>query len=455
MNKSRTFGGLAAIVLAATAILEPRNCEEKPKIQETAGRIYVIADPYKVGQFYAKQYRLPSEITTGTITVETKGRHFDKKGRVITGKAGEKGIMQITEGLVKDVNKAIDSKELEAGKIKWNDVINSPGENIRTGVLAHKLLWERLANAGSGIGDRAPNTVMSYNAGWPTIIPRAINNEGSFRRVLESFDAGRRRNYLRYVAEVIGYGRVLESDITSPLTEELQITSEMGWRTDPFIGENRMHEGIDIKAGKGTKILSPDNLVVEDQGISNSRGRYVDLRSRTINGFYLRYSFNHCSSIESRNGSNAKRGDVIARVGSTGRTTGPHLHFEVSSVYDPRGGNKKVYHLDPKRILGIRKPKPIRFSFGRNDAVDFARFSYNAGKRGADYKNCNEAYANFDNVIQTGILTTLADDAALLAGNCFSQIGRNKDALNVYRRGLDFDGDMNEKLTEAISKIKN
>ena len=103
------------------------------------------------------------------------------------------------------------------------------------------------------------------------------------------------------------------------------ITSRFGWRSHPVSGQDDFHTGVDIAAAQGTPILAALPGVVEQTGYSESYGNFVVLRHSDN----LRTTYNHCSEILAKEGEQLARGDRIALVGSTGISTGPHLHFEV------------------------------------------------------------------------------------------------------------------------------
>lgn len=103
------------------------------------------------------------------------------------------------------------------------------------------------------------------------------------------------------------------------------VTSRFGWRSHPVSGQDDFHTGVDIAAAQGTPILAALPGVVEQTGYSKSYGNFVVLRHSDN----LRTTYNHCSEILAKEGEQLARGDRIALVGSTGISTGPHLHFEV------------------------------------------------------------------------------------------------------------------------------
>jgi murein DD-endopeptidase MepM/ murein hydrolase activator NlpD len=110
-----------------------------------------------------------------------------------------------------------------------------------------------------------------------------------------------------------------------------------GWRKDPRNGERRFHRGIDIVADRGTPILAPADGLVARASRAPDYGKMIDLSHGY--GYVTRYG--HLSEILVRPGQSVRRGDVIGRVGSTGRSTGPHLHYEV--IRDGRRVNPWKY----------------------------------------------------------------------------------------------------------------
>jgi murein DD-endopeptidase MepM/ murein hydrolase activator NlpD len=106
---------------------------------------------------------------------------------------------------------------------------------------------------------------------------------------------------------------------------EGRLTDEFGYRKDPFTRKKKFHAGIDIGANYGTKIRAAASGKVIFAEYTGGTGRTVKIsHARGITTVY-----GHASSILVKKGQTVKKGDVIAKVGSSGRSTGPHLHFEV------------------------------------------------------------------------------------------------------------------------------
>lgn len=109
----------------------------------------------------------------------------------------------------------------------------------------------------------------------------------------------------------------------APVTGKL--TSNFGWRTDPMHGGRRFHGGVDLAAPMGMPIYAPQAGVVVYSGYYGGYGNVVVLHHG--NSLYTLYG--HASRRLVNTGDSVYRGQAIAQVGSTGRSTGPHLHFEV------------------------------------------------------------------------------------------------------------------------------
>ena len=109
-----------------------------------------------------------------------------------------------------------------------------------------------------------------------------------------------------------------------------RITSEYGWRSDPFDNSGyaaaryEFHSGIDISASESSKIMAYTDGQVTKVGISKSYGNYILISHGTHDSFYA-----HCANIDVKEGEHVNGGQIIATAGSTGRATGPHLHFEI------------------------------------------------------------------------------------------------------------------------------
>lgn len=111
----------------------------------------------------------------------------------------------------------------------------------------------------------------------------------------------------------------------TPIRDAYNLSSGYGLRIDPFTQAMAKHEGLDFTASVGTPIIASAAGVVSRSGWDSQYGNVVEVSH--AEGFKTRYA--HASQLLVRVGQTVKRGDVIAKVGNTGRSTGPHLHYEV------------------------------------------------------------------------------------------------------------------------------
>lgn len=113
--------------------------------------------------------------------------------------------------------------------------------------------------------------------------------------------------------------------IAFPTAAGTPVTSEFGWRTHPITGDRKFHRGIDFGAAKGTPIYAVDAGRVVFAGDKDGYGKAVVIQHQGS----LSTLYGHASQLYVRQGQQVVRGQMIAAVGSTGFSTGPHLHFEV------------------------------------------------------------------------------------------------------------------------------
>jgi murein DD-endopeptidase MepM/ murein hydrolase activator NlpD len=116
------------------------------------------------------------------------------------------------------------------------------------------------------------------------------------------------------------------------------ITSSFGHRVSPFTGTLQMHEGLDICARTGTPVKATADGIVIYSGWKSEFGKTVTLD----HGYGYRTRYAHLARILVNNGQRVSRGEVLGALGNSGRSTGPHLHYEVKLNGLP---------VDPRRHL--------------------------------------------------------------------------------------------------------
>jgi len=121
------------------------------------------------------------------------------------------------------------------------------------------------------------------------------------------------------------------------------LSSTFGDRPDPFDGDQNFHPGIDISADRGTPIYATADGTVESASYSGNYGNLIVVG----HGFGIATRYGHLSRYAVRSGQIVKRGDLIGYVGSTGRSTSSHLHYEVTL---------NGHLINPLRLLAERRP---------------------------------------------------------------------------------------------------
>ncbi len=159
----------------------------------------------------------------------------------------------------------------------------------------------------------APRTAM----GGPFVPVKLSADAGPFERQLYRINVTR--------AQVERLNRTLALvPYRKPVIGEVEFTSGFGVRSDPFLGRPAMHTGLDFRAATGDPVRATANGKVVSSGWAGGYGRMVEVDHG--NGLSTRYG--HLSEINVKVGDTIKIGQVIGAVGSTGRSTGPHLHYE-------------------------------------------------------------------------------------------------------------------------------
>jgi len=153
--------------------------------------------------------------------------------------------------------------------------------------------------------------------GGPYVPVKLPADAGPFERQLYRINITRAQvDRLNRVLALVPYRK--------PVVGEVEFTSGFGIRSDPFLGRPAMHTGLDFRAAMGDPVRATANGKVTSAGWAGGYGRMVEIDHG--NGLSTRYG--HLSEIGVKVGDVIKIGQVIGAVGSTGRSTGPHLHYE-------------------------------------------------------------------------------------------------------------------------------
>ncbi len=135
------------------------------------------------------------------------------------------------------------------------------------------------------------------------------------------------REYQLFVLEEVLRSRILHKEVHPAGRPVVKgwISSYYGYRNSPFDGGREFHKGIDIAGKEGTDIIAVAGGVVTWSDRRWGYGNLIEINHG--NGYVTRYG--HCSELIAKEGEAVKKGQLVAKMGSTGRSTGPHVHFEV------------------------------------------------------------------------------------------------------------------------------
>jgi murein DD-endopeptidase MepM/ murein hydrolase activator NlpD len=165
------------------------------------------------------------------------------------------------------------------------------------------------------------------DAGIPGPAPAAEANLSALPARLSSLatEASRQEQSLRELQEYFDDQRSLLASTPSLWPTRGWVTSDFGTRIDPYTAERKMHQGMDIATPHGQVIYTPSDGSVVFIGTEGGYGKVLVID----HGYGVKTRYGHLSEIHVRLGDRVKRGDRVASVGNTGRSTGPHLHYEV------------------------------------------------------------------------------------------------------------------------------
>jgi murein DD-endopeptidase MepM/ murein hydrolase activator NlpD len=146
------------------------------------------------------------------------------------------------------------------------------------------------------------------------------NTFGVLRDLLHGLE-----NRLRYVRRDVEQREALANATPSIWPAHGWLTGTFGGRSDPFSGEPAYHQGLDIATEKGQPIFATADGVIDSASYTGDYGNLIVI----THGFGLTTRYGHMASFAVKPGAQVKRGDVIGYVGSTGRSTGTHVHYEI------------------------------------------------------------------------------------------------------------------------------
>jgi murein DD-endopeptidase MepM/ murein hydrolase activator NlpD len=232
---------------------------------------------------------------------------------------------------LQDLLRSVNAEESQRSKDFVRENLNAMA--VKLGEMQAQLLrldtiGERLA----GIAGVRPQELKAFETrtdgrGGPLVQPTAMTST-DLQRAVDALatQLEAKSDAISMIESQMLEDRIRKSLLPTSLPVDAQWNaSTYGWRVDPFTGERAMHEGADFVALPGTSINAAAAGVVISAERHPQYGNLVEID----HGKDLTTRYAHASKILVKPGQLVKRGQKIAEVGSTGRSTGPHLHFEV------------------------------------------------------------------------------------------------------------------------------
>ncbi|MBW2042124.1 MAG: M23 family metallopeptidase [Deltaproteobacteria bacterium] len=232
-------------------------------------------------------------------------------------------------------NQAVAPDRKDSSDHLWDQIkkLDSDINHLKTKLFQISLLEEKLRyitgldvkgdNDENGVGGPLPEDVDSKSE------MKAIPGESlsRLRREMQQLEkvSNDRRHTLEELLELLERQQEIFSRTPMGYPTQGRISSRYGWRKSPFSGRREFHQGVDIAVYQGAPVTAPADGTIKSAGRNGGLGKMLVIDHG--HGVVTRYG--HLSKILKKPGDRVKRGDVVARVGSTGRSTGPHLHYEV------------------------------------------------------------------------------------------------------------------------------
>lgn len=218
------------------------------------------------------------------------------------------------------------------------DTLSKRDENLRKLVKLPSINNDvrKLGVGGSGTSDDVMNDMnylLPYSIQYDFLdrinfIKRSINLENLSYTEIEEKTNEQLNNLLHFPA------------IYPISLNESRFSSGYGYRTDPFTKKRKHHKGHDFSAKIGTSVISTANGIVKSSRKSYISGNFIEIDHG--NGYVTAYG--HLSERLVKKGDRVNRGDIIGKVGNTGKSTAPHLHYEIS--FKDKHKNPKDFYYD-------------------------------------------------------------------------------------------------------------
>ncbi|MBK7864050.1 MAG: M23 family metallopeptidase [Archangiaceae bacterium] len=190
------------------------------------------------------------------------------------------------------------------------------------------LLSDPQRNLAMGPTETEPqNQVPGTNGDNPFVRPKPTETPKALSEKLDklSAEATRQEQSLQELQAYFQDQRFMLASVPSVWPTRGWVTSDFGVRLDPYTSERVMHAGMDIAGPHGKEVIAPSDGTVVFSGLEGGYGNVLVID----HGYGIKTRYGHLATVKVKAGEKVKRGTPIAGLGNTGRSTGPHLHYEV------------------------------------------------------------------------------------------------------------------------------
>ncbi len=240
------------------------------------------------------------------------------------------------EKSIKSSQMHLDAYAKQIGELQAR-IMRLDAQNKRLVKLAGVGTDKKVAKKAKYIDLKPIDTFNALGLGGPLVNPMPMTEPDLKAAIAElAIAVGHRDEYMNFVEADVLQSSVLKEMLpnVNPVASAYH-SSSYGWRIDPIRGSKAFHEGLDFPAPSGTKIFAAGDGIVTTSERTHDYGNLIKVNHGS--GLETRYA--HALKRLVKNGERVFKGQVIALVGSTGRSTGPHLHYEIrlnGSPLDPR-----------------------------------------------------------------------------------------------------------------------
>ena len=339
-------GLLATAFLLAPDIAQLLNGQNEQVIEAYENRIAQLR--VEVDRLHSRSYAQAGDINLQLQELAQQQEELIEQHqlvRVLVDKAGELGIEAAALPVADAADVAL------APRIAGNPDIDATAAAVSQMMDETQFAMTSIAETAT---ERADSIVAELSGlGIAVDLPTGLDGIGG--PLLPPQDAGDASGMIEdanaVMAALLRYKAARDSidnaPVHMPISGNFRQSSGFGNRTDPFSGRRAFHSGLDFAAPQGTTVLSAGKGVVSFVGTRSGYGNVVEVTH--ANGLISRYA--HLSGFLSEEGQAVNTGTPIAKVGSTGRSTGPHLHFEVRKA--DSAINPKAFIEAGKRLLAL------------------------------------------------------------------------------------------------------